>query len=158
MGGNAFPQEENSRRIATNSRIMVDHVSKEKRRAIMQSVRSQDTMPELVVRSKLHNMGYRFRLHRKDLAGKPDVVLPRHKKVIFIHGCFWHRHKNCRKATTPKSRVQFWQEKFDNNERRDVRNIRLLRRQGWKVLVIWQCQTKDAIDLEKKLRRFLDER
>ncbi len=102
-------------------------------------------------------MGYRFRLHRSDLSGKPDLVLPRHGKIVFVHGCFWHRHKNCRMTTTPKSRKAFWLSKFEKNVKRDARSISVLRRQGWKVLVLWQCQTTDPDKLERRLRRFLDE-
>ncbi len=107
----------------------------------MSRIRGKDTKPELRVRSQLHRMGYRFRLHRKDLPGRPDIVLPKYDTVIFVHGCFWHRHKGCRFAYTPKTRPEFWKKKFGGNIRRDRTNINLLRKQGWKVLIIWECET-----------------
>ena len=136
---------------------MTDRLTPERRSWLMSRVRSKDTTPELLVRRMVHAMGYRFRLHRSDLPGKPDLVLPRHGKIVFVHGCFWHRHKSCRMATVPKSRKAFWLNKFEKNVKRDARNIRVLRKQGWKVLVLWQCQTTDPDRLEKRLRRFLDE-
>lgn len=110
---------------------------------IMKSVRQKNTGPEMVVRRALHELGFRFRLHRKDLVGTPDVVLPKYRAVVFVHGCFWHRHPGCSKATMPKTRVDFWKNKFDANVARDLRNIDTLKQQGWNVLVIWECQTKD---------------
>ena len=136
---------------------MTDHVDKARRSAIMRAVRSRDTGPERSVRKLLHALGYRFRLHRKDLPGKPDIVFPGRRKVIFVHGCFWHRHKGCRWTTTPKSNVAFWTEKFEANVRRDRKNARDLRRAGWGVMVIWQCQAADTEKLARRLRRFLDE-
>lgn len=112
-------------------------------------------MPELVVRSLLHRMGFRFRLHRRDLPGSPDIVLPRHAAVVFVHGCFWHRHPLCKGATTPKSRVKFWQTKFATNVERDARNRRDLRRLGWKVVVVWECELKKPEKLERKLEKRL---
>ncbi len=87
-------------------------------------------------------MGLRFRLHRKDLPGTPDIVFPRHRTVVFVHGCFWHRHRGCRKASTPKTRVEFWETKFAQNSRRDERNVAALEALGWRVFVIWECQTR----------------
>lgn len=136
---------------------MTDHVDKAARSGIMRAVRSRDTTPELAVRKLLHAMGYRFRLHRKDLPGKPDIVLPGRKKIVFVHGCFWHRHTGCRWTTTPKSNVPFWTEKFETNVRRDRKNVRDLRRAGWGVMVIWQCQLTDTEKVARRLRRFLDE-
>ena len=129
----------------------------QKRSWLMSQVHSTDTMPELIVRRLAHSMGYRFRLHCSDLPGKPDLVFPLRRKVIFVNGCFWHRHKGCKKATMPKSRKRFWSDKFEQNMKRDARNIRKLRKEGWKVLVIWQCQTTNADKIEKRLRRFFDE-
>jgi DNA mismatch endonuclease (patch repair protein) len=106
----------------------------------MSRIRSRDTVPELQVRSALHRAGYRFRLHRKDLPGRPDIVLPKHSTVVFVHGCFWHRHPGCRFAYLPKSRVAFWRKKFNDNVERDRRNRRDLRRRGWRVITIWECQ------------------
>lgn len=106
----------------------------------MSRIRSKNTKPEIIVRSLLHRMGFRFSLKRKDLPGHPDIVLPRHKTVIFVHGCFWHRHKACRVFSLPKSRVSFWKKKFDNNVDRDRKNHCELRKLGWKVIVLWECQ------------------
>ena len=115
----------------------------------MSRIRNRDTKPEKLVRSILHRKGYRFRLHRKDLPGKPDIVLPRYKKVILVHGCFWHRHKGCRFAYNPKSRQDFWQEKFNKTVWRDQIVADQLRKQGWQVYVIWECDTKDIDHLER---------
>jgi DNA mismatch endonuclease (patch repair protein) len=106
----------------------------------MSRIRSRDTAPELQVRSALHRAGYRFRLHRKDLPGRPDIVLPKHHTVVFVHGCFWHRHKGCVFAYAPKSRIAFWDEKFRSNVERDFRNTRALRALGWRVITVWECQ------------------
>ena len=119
----------------------------------MSRIGSRDTKPELVVRSALHRMGYRFRLHRKDLPGTPDIVLPRHGTVIFVHGCFWHRHKGCSACYTPKTRTEFWKKKFGDNVRRDRRNTRLLRQRGWKVFVVWECETGSDSKLQRLLAR-----
>ena len=123
----------------------------------MSRVKGRDTKPELLVRSIVHRLGYRFRLHEKRLPGRPDVVLPRHRKVIFVHGCFWHGHTGCRRAARPSTNREFWDKKLDGNIARDRANIRALRRAGWKVLVIWQCAMRDRGRLEKKLVKFLSE-
>lgn len=135
---------------------MTDTLEACERSALMSRIRGRDTKPELVVRSLLHRMGYRFRLCRRDLLGSPDIVLPRHGAVVFVHGCFWHRHKGCKGATTPKSNVGFWQDKFVANVERDKRNQRGLRRLGWKVVVVWECELKKPVKLETKLRRKLE--
>ena len=127
----------------------------QKRSAMMARIGSRDTAPELAVRRALHRMGYRFRLHRSDLPGKPDVVLPRHGVVFLIHGCFWHRHPECRFAYMPKSRVEFWKKKFDGNVTRDRNVIRALRDQEWSVHVIWECETHDLHGLYGRLREIL---
>ncbi len=111
---------------------------------MMSRVSSKDTKPEKIVRSFLHRSGFRFRLHVMNLPGKPDLVLARYKAVIFVHGCFWHRHKDCKKATTPQSRKEFWAEKFKRNVIRDKENCQALRRDDWKVLVIWECELTNA--------------
>ena len=119
---------------------MVDVHTKAQRSFNMSRIKGKDTKPELVVRSFVHQSGYRFRLHRKDLPGKPDIVLPRHKKIIFIHGCFWHMH-NCKNGRVkPATRAKFWQDKRTGNKKRDRRNIRALKKLGWDVLVVWECQ------------------
>ena len=120
---------------------MTDRLSRERRSWNMSRIRGRDTAPEKQVRSALHRAGYRFRLHSKQLPGRPDVVLPKYCTVVFVHGCFWHRHKGCRYAYTPKSRVAFWKAKFDSNVERDRRNVRELRRLGWKVVKVWECET-----------------
>src|SRR4051812_1673336 len=123
----------------------------------MALIRGANTKPELRVRSIAHQCGYRYRLHVSALPGKPDLVFPRLRKVIFVHGCFWHRHPGCPLARLPKSRLSFWFSKLTNNRQRDVKNIARLRRAGWKVKVIWECETKSAARIEKKLRTFLEE-
>ena len=125
------------------------------RSAQMARVRSTNTKPELLVRSLVHRLGFRFSLHRADLPGKPDIVLTRHKKIIFVHGCFWHRHANCRRMSVPATNVTFWKAKFLANIERDRRNRRRLQRLGWKVLIVWECDTRTAA-AERKVRRFLD--
>lgn len=109
----------------------------------MARVRGKDTAPEMRVRRIAHGMGLRFRLHRKDLPGTPDLVFPKHRLAVFVHGCFWHRHPGCRRASTPATRVNFWQAKFDANTERDGRQQAMLVERGWKVLVLWECALKD---------------
>jgi len=136
---------------------MADVYSKEKRSWIMGRVKGRDTKPELLVRSLIHRMGFRFRIHRRDLPGNPDIVLPRHKKVIFIHGCFWHGHPGCPRAKRPTTNQAFWNMKLEHNEKRDKQFQEQLTNIGWKVLVIWQCETKDINKLAIELERFLHE-
>ena len=119
----------------------MDTVDELTRSSIMSHVRGKDTTPELLVRKALHKRGFRYRLHVKHLPGSPDIVFPKHKAVIFIHGCFWHRH-GCHMSTTPKTRHNFWQEKFDSNVARDRAAKRILLLSGWRVLVIWECSLK----------------
>ena len=119
----------------------------------MSRIRGKDTKPEVAVRSLLHCMGYRFRLHKRDLPGNPDIVLPKHRTVVLVHGCFWHRHARCKYAYTPKSRVEFWQKKFAENIKRDTRTRKALRREGWKVIVVWQCELRDQDALAMRLAR-----
>jgi DNA mismatch endonuclease (patch repair protein) len=134
----------------------MDVFTKEKRSLIMAKIKGKDTKPEKVVRSLLHQMGYRFRLHRGDLPGNPDIVLPKHKKIIFVHGCFWHGHKRCSRSKRPSTNKKFWNEKLSKNIERDKRNQRKLRKLEWTPLVIWQCQIKDLDNLSKKISRFLN--
>jgi DNA mismatch endonuclease (patch repair protein) len=124
----------------------------------MARVRGRDTKPEIEVRRLLHRMGYRYRLHRGHLPGKPDVVFGKRKKVIFVHGCFWHRHPDpaCRLARLPKSRLDFWKPKLEANAERDVQNQEALKRLGWTVLVVWECELGDSEHLENILRQFLE--
>lgn len=118
----------------------------------MSRIRGRDTKPEVAVRSVLHELGFRFRLHRKDLPGRPDIVLARHRAVMFVHGCFWHRHARCRFAYSPKSNIAFWSQKFRSNVIRDRRDRRRLRKLGWRVVVIWECEVVDRVALADRLR------
>lgn len=121
----------------------------------MSRIKGKNTKPEVLVRCMVHRMGYRFRLHRGDLPGKPDLVLPRHKKIIFMHGCFWHMH-SCKKGrSTPATNVEFWEKKRTGNRERDRRNIRELKKMGWEVLVVWECWTKRPEYLREKIEGFL---
>jgi DNA mismatch endonuclease, patch repair protein len=120
----------------------------------MSRIRSKNTHPELAVRSILHQCGYRFRLHRKDLPGRPDIVLPRHRKIILVHGCFWHGH-TCRLASKPKSNKNYWSLKIKTNRARDSRNLEALISQGWRVLELWECDIRKADDLEETLKDFM---
>tara|TARA_B100000315_G_C14577397_1_gene588600 strand:+ start:258 stop:638 length:381 start_codon:yes stop_codon:yes gene_type:complete len=119
----------------------------------MSAIRSKNTKPEAVVRSLLFALGYRYRLHRKDLPGKPDIVLKKHNTVIFVHGCFWHHHKNCRRANWPKSNQEYWLPKIQRNIERDKIHIRKLKKEGWEVLVIWECQIKNMDKLSLKIQK-----
>ncbi len=114
----------------------------------MSQIKSKDTKPEMIVRSTLHKSGYRFRLHRKDLPGKPDIILPKYRTVIFIHGCFWHRHKGCKYCYKPKSNIEKWQKKFEGNIARDEKVQSELREMEWKVIVIWECEVKSGKYIE----------
>ena len=125
------------------------------RSALMRRIRGKDTTPERAVRQVAHSLGYRFRLHRRHLPGTPDLAFPRLQKVVFVHGCFWHRHPGCCRTTTPKTRAAYWQLKFEKNEERDRRNIATLRALGWEVLVVWECETLDRTGLVATLSRFL---
>jgi DNA mismatch endonuclease (patch repair protein) len=135
---------------------MTDHLSKTDRSALMGKVRGKDTKPEIVVRKIIHSLGFRFRLHRKDLPGCPDLVFASKRKVIFVHGCFWHRHKRCKRATTPQTHTDFWQSKFDANVSRDRRNLNALTKAGWESLIVWECSLKHVERLAGDLRQFLD--
>ena len=110
----------------------------------MASVASKNTKPEKVVRSLLHSRGYRFRIHKKDLPGKPDIVLSKYKTVIFVHGCFWHQHNGCQRSARPSTHTEFWDKKLDENIKRDRKNLTALENAGWSVRVVWECQTKNV--------------
>ena len=133
----------------------MDTVDTKTRSRIMRSVRSKNTYPELAVRRAAHAMGYRFRLHRRDLPGQPDLVFPRHKSVIFINGCFWHAHKGCPKGTVPATNREFWMTKLERNSERDRKNQEALADIGWRVLVIWECETRDPRKIRDLIRGFL---
>lgn len=127
----------------------MDRLTKKRRSWNMSRIRSRDTKPELIVRSMLHKLGYRFRLHSAGLPGRPDIVLPKYRTVILVHGCFWHRHRFCEFAYSPRSRQDFWNRKFISNVRRDRHVRRSLQRMGWKVVVIWECETADPTELQR---------
>ena len=134
---------------------MTDVFDRRKRSEIMSRIRGRDTKPEMIVRGVAHGLGFRFRLHRKDLPGSPDLVFPRHRAVIMVHGCFWHRHPGCAHASTPQTRVRFWEDKFEGNVVRDRRNEKALQELGWRVMVIWECETKDRGAVASRIQSFL---
>ena len=126
---------------------MTDIVSPEKRSDMMSGIRGKNTKPEITVRRLLHRLGYRFRLHRKDLPGKPDIVLPKWRTVIFVNGCYWHGHEDCHLFRPPKTRTEFWTSKIKSNQERDMRNYAALRNAGWKVVVVWECGVSKKLSL-----------
>jgi len=134
---------------------MADNLTQEQRARNMANIRSRDTKPEIAVRSILHSLGYRFRLHHKKLAGKPDIVLPRHNRIVLVHGCFWHMHKCKRGTVTPKTNADYWTSKRVANVRRDKVYIKLYRSAGYKVLTVWECETQDIDKLGRRLVKFL---
>lgn len=136
---------------------MADKFSKEKRSQIMSRIKGKDTKPELLIRSLIHQSGYRYSLHKKDLPGNPDIVFTKRKKVIFIHGCFWHGHKNCRRGSRPATNKKFWDEKISKNITRDKRNYRKLAKLGWQKLVLWECQLIKVEDAYLKIIRFIED-
>lgn len=135
---------------------MPDVFDPEKRREIMQSVKTKNTAPEIKLRSLLHRNGFRFRVNRRDLPGKPDIVLPKYKAVIFVHGCFWHGH-DCRRGQRPQTNIDFWNQKINKNIDRDKNDISLLEKLGWRVLVVWECEIKKKNEevLLTRLKEFL---
>ena len=130
-----------------------NHLISASRSKNMSAIKSKNTRPEIIVRKFLHSKGYRFRLHRKDLPGSPDIVLPKYKTAIFVHGCFWHRHQGCKYATNPKTRIKFWENKFNQNIKRDKENILSLRNLKWEVLVVWECQLKNLEEYISLLKK-----
>lgn len=133
----------------------MDKVTPERRSWNMSRIKGRDTAPERQVRSLLHRSGFRFSLRRKQLPGKPDVVLPRFQTALFVHGCFWHCHAGCRNAVLPKTRSEFWSQKLSGNVERDHRNVQDLKRLGWRVLIVWECELDDEWKLQKRLYRSL---
>jgi DNA mismatch endonuclease (patch repair protein) len=133
----------------------MDRIDPAKRSWVMAQVKGQDTGPEKTVRSLLHRMGYRFRLQRADLPGKPDIVLSKFKTALFVHGCFWHRHLGCKRASTPTSNTGYWSTKFSRNVERDMKNQKELEALGWRVLIIWECEMKSTSALQDRLKDFL---
>ena len=137
----------------------VIHEVSEQRSRNMSAIKSKNTKPEIKVRKVLHSMGYRFRLHSKNLPGSPDIVLPKYKTVIFVHGCFWHRHQNCKYASTPKTRQEFWNKKFNENINRDKINQENLSSKGWKIIIIWECEIRNKkINLEQIIKNVIQKR
>jgi len=138
--------------------IMADTLSPRARSERMSLIKGRDTKPEMLVRRLLHALGYRYRLHAKDLPGKPDIVFRGRRKVIFVHGCFWHRHPDpeCKLARMPKSRLDFWAPKLEANRQRDIANIERLEAMGWQVMLVWECELRDREQLGNKLGRFIE--
>ena len=136
---------------------MADTVTKEQRSRNMSLIRSKETKPEVFVRSVLHRLGFRFRKNVKTLPGKPDIVLPKYKTVIFIHGCFWHQHPGCKRSTIPKSNIDYWIPKLKGNVKRDKEHRKNLEESGWKVAVIWECEAKKADELIEKIKTIFAE-
>jgi DNA mismatch endonuclease (patch repair protein) len=134
----------------------MDHLTPEQRSWNMSRIKGKDTKPEVLVRSMLHRAGYRFRKNVKTLPGKPDIVLPKYRTVIFVHGCFWHRHKGCKQASTPSTNVEFWQKKFERNVSNDRKHRRELKTLGWKVVTVWECQLKKPGRVVQRLENTLD--
>lgn len=134
---------------------MTDVLTRKQRKYCMSRIRGKDTIPEIAVRRLVHRLGYRFRLHNRELPGCPDIVLPRHKKVIFVHGCFWHMHKCRYGKVIPQTRKKFWQTKRQANVARDRKNIKELKTLGWKVLVLWECQIRNTPKLSTRIKKFL---
>ncbi|WP_413457807.1 very short patch repair endonuclease [Herbaspirillum huttiense] len=135
----------------------MDKLTPGQRSKIMASVGQKNTSPEIKVRKLLHSLGYRFRLHQKDLPGKPDIVLPRYRLCIFVHGCFWHQHRNCTRANIPTTNQEFWLEKFQKNRDRDIRVRASLEESGWRVAVVWECSTKSVDELLPKIEEIFHE-
>ena len=131
---------------------MVDQISAERRSAVMAKIKGKDTGPELRVRKAAHALGLRFRLHRSDLPGKPDLVFPKFRLALFVHGCFWHQHAGCRRASMPKSRTDYWEAKLRRNVERDALNASALKLMGWRSVVIWECETQDTKNLGDIIR------
>ena len=138
-----------------NQSVRFDNLTSAQRSACMASIGGADTQPEMVVRRLVHSLGYRFRLHRRELPGTPDLVLPRYQSVIFVHGCFWHMHRCKQGRSTPRTNAEFWRTKREKTQIRDRRNISALRRAGWRVLAVWECQTRDHVNLTERLNTFI---
>ena len=135
---------------------MTDNFDSAKRSSVMAAIHSKNTKPELIVRRAVYALGFRYRLHAKDVPGKPDLVFRKMRKAIFVHGCFWHRHPGCSRASMPDTRAEFWQAKFEKNVNRDNWVERELRKNRWRTLTIWQCELQDPDGVAKRLSAFLD--
>lgn len=130
----------------------MDTFSKKQRSECMSKIRSRNTQPELAVRKVLTGLGFRYRLHRNDLPGKPDIVIPKLKKIIFINGCFWHQHKDCKRSSMPKSNKDYWKPKLERNIEKQKDNIKLLKKDGWSIIVLWECEIQNIQKLREKLK------
>ncbi|MER9695096.1 very short patch repair endonuclease [Mesorhizobium sp. M0179] len=133
----------------------MDRISPDRRSANMSRIRHKDTTPELVVRRIVHRLGYRYRLHRNDLPGKPDIAFGPRKKLIFVHGCFWHQHSDCRAGRIPSANAGYWRAKLERNVQRDADNLRVLQAAGWEILILWECQVAELAAVEERLVAFL---
>jgi DNA mismatch endonuclease (patch repair protein) len=136
---------------------MTDKVSSKKRSWMMGRIKSKNTAPELQLRKFIFSMGFRYRVHYKKLPGSPDIVFLGRKKVIFVHGCFWHGHPNCKASKLPETHIEFWKNKISSNQERDINNVKKLENMGWKVLIVWQCELKEISNMTDKIRAFLAE-
>lgn len=137
---------------------MTDNLTKEKRSWIMSRIKNKNTKPEIQVRSLLHSMGFRFRLHRRNLPGKPDIILPKYNTAIFVNGCFWHVHENCKDSTIPKTNTSFWEKKLKRNTERDRKIYAQLKGTGWKVVIVWECELKNIENIKLRLSREIHEK
>ena len=135
---------------------MVDTVSPEVRSRIMARVKSKGMKPEMAVRRLLHGLGYRYRLHKSDLPGKPDMAFPSRRKVVFVNGCFWHNHAGCPRVRIPATNREYWTAKLERNQARDERNLALLAEQGWAAMTVWECELRDMPTAAERLTEFLD--
>jgi DNA mismatch endonuclease, patch repair protein len=138
------------------SSVEVNNLTSDRRSANMRAVKAKNTKPEMLVRRIAHALGYRYRLHSGALPGKPDLVFSPRRKVIFVHGCFWHGHEDCRRAARPRSNVEFWNQKIARNIERDAAQLESLQVSGWRALIVWECETKDQVALEVRIRNFLE--
>lgn len=136
---------------------MIDIVDRKTRSRMMSRIRGRDTGPELLLRKALHRMGFRYRMHVRGLPGRPDLVFPKYRALVFVHGCFWHRHSECAQATTPSSNVLFWREKFERTVERDAAVVAELRKQGWRIAVVWECALgkKELVDVSGRIGMWL---
>jgi len=157
MNSNGYADQPNNEVETYHNRgiIIVDIYSKEKRSNIMLNIRGEDTKPEILVRKFLFSKGFRYRVNDKRYPGKPDIVMPKYRTVIFIHGCFWHGHENCKASALPETNSDFWKKKISDNVDRDRKNIKKLRKSGWNVIVVWLCEIKSK--REKKLQLLIEE-
>jgi DNA mismatch endonuclease, patch repair protein len=156
MDCSSSPSEEGAEALKTKEgALMPDVYGQMQRSSVMRSVHSKGTKPETIVQQVLQDLGYSFRLHQEDLPGKPDIVLPEHRKIIFVHGCFWHQHPGCKEAARPQSNVDYWNRKLDRNFERDRAHIEALTSSSWSVLVVWECETRNKESLQQKIERFV---